>query len=349
MSITQALSSGFRSSANMFRVLVVLYLANFLLAALVTVGFKTAIDWALGNSMAVEKLLEGFDYTVYSDLALGQHHVLAPVIAQVVWFALFSMVLNVFFAGGVIASVEGQSFSFASFFESCGAYISRFFRLFLIFGILLVLVSFVMFFVLGILHSSLTENDVTEVPSIKLTIAFVFVFFIPVLIVLMMSDYAKIVTVLDDRKSMLKTAWQSMGFVVRHFLSTFGLQLSLVVISVVLIAGYWLLSDHLTMISGWGIFAGFVFQQVFVAARVWTRILTFASELDLYRTKSEVHEAQETLAFAPTQSPEPQPQPQPRPQPQLHPIVSAAKKPRPRKPAQRRPASRGTSRAKKRK
>lgn len=345
MSIINALSNGFRSSAKVFRMLAVLYLVNFLLAALLAVGFKSAIDLALGNSMAVEKLLEGFDYTVYSDLAMSQHHTIAPVLGQVIWFVLFFMILNVLLGGGVIASVESQTFSLGSFFEACGKYVWRFLRLFLIFGILLVLISVVMVFVLGVLHSSLTEQNVSEVPSTKLFIAFVFVFLIPVLIVAMMSDYARITTVLRDRESMLKTAWQSMVFVVRHFLSTFGLQLCLVVISAVLFTAYWFLTDSYSMTSGWGIFAGFVFQQVFIGARVWTRVLAYASETDLYREKSEAQEVQTTLSFAPTLLPVPEIQPPPEPSTRS---VAVSKKRPVRKPARKRSTSRRVSRGRRR-
>ena len=71
-------------------------------------------------------------------------------------------------------------------------------------------------------------------------------------------------------------------FVFRKFPFTYGLYLMLLVAPVVLIYIYTLLSDVIGMTSGIMILVMFLIQQLFIWAKAFTRIWTFASQYDYY-------------------------------------------------------------------
>ena len=91
----------------------------------------------------------------------------------------------------------------------------------------------------------------------------------------------KIVVVVQDEHSMLKTAWRSTKLVFRHFFRTFGLQLLMVLVPVVLFVIYMWLDLSIGMTSGMTILVMFVFQQLFIVSRAWTKVFFFAGEVSL--------------------------------------------------------------------
>jgi hypothetical protein len=98
----------------------------------------------------------------------------------------------------------------------------------------------------------------------------------------MMADYAKVATVVNDARSMLKTSWQAIKFVFRHFFSTVGLQLSLILILLIGVIIYLVLEAQIGMATPFAILIMFVIQQISVGFKVWTRVMTFAGELELF-------------------------------------------------------------------
>jgi hypothetical protein len=107
-------------------------------------------------------------------------------------------------------------------------------------------------------------------------------FLFVVMLVVMMADYAKIAAVINNSNSMLKASWQGIKFVFRHFLSTVGLQLSIILLLLVAVTIYLILEAQIGMATPFTILVMFLIQQLSVGAKVWTRVLTFAGEIELY-------------------------------------------------------------------
>ncbi len=292
-----ALTAGLRSTNKSFRIVLLLYVSNFLIAAILAWGLHSILASTLGDSMSLERLVKDFDATVYSDFMFKDGSRIYALLSQLTWLILFYSLINTLLGGGTIAALkneEGQ-FSLRVFFENCGMYFFRFLRLFLIFGAILALSSFTLIAIFGVIYSMLTSNAVSEVLPFALAIILFLFFLFVVMIIVMMADYAKVATVASDAKSMLKTTWKSIKFVFRHFLSTVGLQLSIIVILVVAVIFYLLIESKVGMATPFTILLLFLIQQASVGFKVYTRVLTFAGELELFKTFES--EAEEPIAI----------------------------------------------------
>jgi hypothetical protein len=280
MNILQAFATGFRRAMSEWKMILLLYVANFLIALPLAMAFRSNLASGLGQSMDSSNLMQGLDFSVMLDF-LNQHRDgIRAIMQQIFWVVLLYMLINTLLAGGILTVVRDkkEKFSASAFFGGCGAYFLRFLRLFLIFGILLVVVLSIAGGVLGGIGNSITDNSTSELTDFWMRIATLLVVSLVAMLIIMIADYAKIIVVAHDEHSMLKTAWRSTKLVSRYFLRTIGLQLLLVALFIIYIS----LDLAIGMASGMTILLMFLIQQLFIVSKAWTRVFFFAGELSLY-------------------------------------------------------------------
>lgn len=290
MSIVNAFSSGFRRSGSEIKMALVVYLLNLLLAIPLALAFRSALAAGFGVSLASEQLLQGLDFTAFQDFMRANGERLLTVINQVLTFLILSMLLQTFLAGGILSVLQDHERKFvaASFFKGCGTYFFRFFRLFLIFGIILVLVSLIVAGILMAVVGAMGEASTSEVTDFWVRIAAIALFCVPIILVLMAADYAKIHIVLHDERSAFRACGKGFGFVFRKFFAAFGLELLLLLIPVIVMVLYVLADLAIGMTTGLTILLMFFIQQLVMAIRAWIRIFFFASEMSFYRSLQRV-------------------------------------------------------------
>lgn len=288
MSILRTISFGFRRATTERKMVLVLYAINLVIAIPLTMAWRSVILAGLGDSLASSRLREGLDFTVFQDFMKIHGEGLSAVLYQISWFMIISMLVNTFLAGGILGAIrdEREKFSASSFFSDCGKYFIQFLRLFLIFVVLLFLAAAVFGALVGIADDALTKNVTSEITDLWVNVSALVVFLIPLTVILMVADYAKIGVVLSNERSMLNSAWRSTRFVFRRFARTLGLEILMVTIPIVFFAMYLSLDLAIGMTSGLTIFVMMVIQQIFMISRAWTKVFFFASEMSLYQSLS---------------------------------------------------------------
>jgi hypothetical protein len=286
MSILQAWSSGFRRGLAEPKMTVLLYVLNFLLAIPLALACRAVLSDGLGSSMAPSNLMPGLDYTVWQDFSNVHGQELSAIIGQLSWIILLSMLLNTFLSGGILSELcaERKKFSASSFFAGCGNFFFRFFRLFLIFGVLLFVTAFLLMGILVAAVDALTENSTSEITEVWVGVIAAVIFLIPVVLLLMIADYAKVSVVVHDDRSMVKTAWRALKFVIGHLLGTFGLEVLMLLVPLVLFAVYLKLDLAIGMTTGTTIIVMVIIQQLFLLSRAWTKVFFLAGELAYYQS-----------------------------------------------------------------
>jgi hypothetical protein len=333
----KALTAGVRSTNKSYLMIALLYAINFLIAAILAWGFHSVLARTIGDSMSLERLVKDFDYTVFTDFMFKYGGRITALFSQLSWLIFFYLLLNTLLGGGTIAVLKNgeEKFSLRSFLGNCGMFFFRFFRLLLIFGVILFLVGFLATAAFGLIYNALTTSAVSEVWPFTFAIILILLFLFFVMLIVMMADYAKVATVVNDARSMLKTSWQGIKFVFRHFLSTVGLQLSIILFLLVSVLLYLLLEHQIAMSTPFAILVMFLIQQVSVGFKVWTRVLTFAGELELFEEFGEATELPKPIPAAVPAQPS-----MPVLAPEEQPPSVVKKQPEKRKRVTRRPSTR---------
>ena len=265
------LRSGFGLAAGSWRVLVALYCFNLILVLPLVLAFRATFAVLLGAFPAIEELFPGFNFMLYNDLTRTFGHAVSMVSASFFPVAVLSLILHAFLGMG-LAHVLDAGGSIREFFSAVGSFAGRATRLLLIFlvagGLLLVAWGFLC----GTLFALMTSGQATEDTYLRGILVFVLLMGAALAVVSLGAEYARIFTVRENGRSMLRNAWRGVVFVVSHpvrIVSIHGFLLVSILISAVL---YWFLESIVGMTSTVGVILLLFLQQTFVVVRIFIRM-----------------------------------------------------------------------------
>ncbi len=284
MKIFNAYNAGFVSAAKSKKMATVIYAITFLFALLLAIPFHATINKIAGNSMDINSMIKGFDYTTYTDFLRTAGHAISPFVSAAFWFGVLYLIFTVFFAGGVlkILNEEDKKFSARLFFENCSVFFFRFLRLSIYLLILQVIFALIVFFPLAAIVTMVSAAVQNEAVLFYIVLIGVIVYLFFFILLLIVGDYAKIILFNNDSRKSLKSIWLSVKFVIRHLFSTYLLYLFILIAPIVLFLIYFYLDSAIGMVSGFTIFIMFLIQQILIWARTWIKIWFLGSEISLY-------------------------------------------------------------------
>lgn len=290
MSILKAFSNGIRRAISEPRMVLVLYVVNLLMALPIAMAFRAVLVSGFGASMAPAEMMRGLDFTTFVDFMNVHVEEVSAVLRQISWAIAVFMLINSFLAGGILTVLRNEhgKYSISEFFGGCGTYFARFLQLFFVFAIVLFVVVLIMTFILAVLSKVFFEDSTSEVAFIVFTIVQIILFLLPVILLLMIADYSKISIVVNNERRVLKTAWRSTKFVFNKFFRTFGLELLMLLVPIVLFAFYLLLDLAIGMTTDLTIIVMLIIQQLFMVSRAWSKVFFFAGEMSLYQNLQPV-------------------------------------------------------------
>lgn len=247
------------------------------------VPFYVALDQLIGASPLADRFLGSVQIDYVVDLFYSGDQAL-PILEGLVVVGVFLAVpLAAFLDGATLAAfLEREPFSLARFLGGGGRYLGRFLRLIVI--SLLYLVGALI--VYGLFRAGV--NAVTEGPEfapyrLHLMAVRWTVLGLLLLLVGMIFDYAKIITVVGDLRSVSRAALAGTRFVAQNLRKTLGLYLTLVLASLLLLVGYRLGDAVIHEESLPAILLALLGQQAYLLLRQGIRVTFLSSQLALYR------------------------------------------------------------------
>ncbi len=283
------------------------YLLTLLLALPMASVVRNAIGDDLGESLTAGRVADGVDYewwqafeqratglaTTFTPSIVGfaaplqnisdlaDHAAVPTAVAGAVGAYLL---IWAFLVGGVLDRYARQRPTRpAGFFSACGVFFFRFLRL----G-LLALAAYALLFgaVHGWLFDGLYERvtrDVTvERSAFFVRLGLYVVFGLLVAAVNLVFDYAKIRAVVEDRRSMIGALRAGARFVWRHRTATIGLYLVVGALFALVLAAYAAVAPGVWG-PGWSTARGLAVAQLYVLARLWVKLVFYASETSLFQ------------------------------------------------------------------
>ena len=162
-------------------------------------------------------------------------------------------------------------------------YAVRFLRL----GIVAAIVYGLLFRVLhpwlfGKLSGDLTHDLTAERPAFVVRLALYGIFAIALAVCNLVLDYAKVRTVVEDRRSMFGALVGAVRFLRRNGAAAATLYLADAVLFAVVLAAYATVAPGAGS-TGWSMWLGFAIGQLYVLARLWVKLVFWASETALFQ------------------------------------------------------------------
>ena len=286
-----------------------LYLAT--LGAVLPMGLALheSIDAQLGNSLAADRMADGVDTVWWDEFTARSTGIERTFRPQIIGFAavlsnLSAMADNApprgavaalvigyllvwaFLIGGVIDRLARQRpLRGAGFFSACGHHVFRIARLGVAVGVVYwLLFDVVHRWLFGDLVRMLTRDLTVERNAFLLRMVLYALFGLVVVGVNLLFDYAKIRLVVEDRRSVLGALLAAWRFVRRRPGATLGLYLVNGLLFVAVLGAYALVAPGVGA-PGVGMWAGFLAGQAYIAARVFTKLVFYASETAYFQSE----------------------------------------------------------------
>lgn len=283
------------------------WVTTLLLAVPLAVVLRDMIGTHLGSSLAAETAASGVNWdwwqefrqqatglgTTFGPSVIGFASVLrhvsdlldngrmAPVLAGVVsaWLVLWS-----FLSGGMLDRFARNRPTWASgFFAACGTHFFRFLRL----GLVALAAYYVLFawvhpWLFDRLWTVLTRNVAVERTAFLVALALYGVFASLLLVVSLVFDYARVRIVVEDRRSALGAVAAAARFLRRHAVRVLLLYGLIAATFLVMAAIYWLVAPRAGS-AGLGLWLGIAVAQAWILARIWLKLVTYASAVSLFQ------------------------------------------------------------------
>lgn len=268
-----ALLTSFRSLTGSLRFVWLIYSITLMVGLLAALPFYTTLLTEGQDSREFLKLLDGFDYTVYSDFMHRSERAISPLMSVGRWLVILYIFLSIFFSGGILAlfSQSSRRISRGEFFAACSAYVGRYVRLFSV-VLLFVLVGAVVWLVVGILVGVLLSDVFTERGLFWIEAGFFALFALSATLILCIGDYAKILMFRHDEQRAFRAFGQAGRLVLRNLTRTYGLYGLFIGMGTALFGLYFLL-DGLILMQNWlTILLMFTIQQALIFGRVGLKI-----------------------------------------------------------------------------
>lgn len=307
MTTIAAFGEGMRRVGRAPAILAGVLLLTFLVALPLGIVLGGMLSDHLGDSLAARDAASGVDYDWWQEFSaqatgvgasfspsiLGFGAVLANLgamadnrsqVPAVAAAGAVYIVLWILLAGGIIDRYARNRQTRANgFFSACGVFFFRFLRLGLFaLGFYWLLYAFVHPALFDGLYPWLTRDFTAERNAFAVRILLYAVFGVPLLACHVVFDYAKIRAVVEDRRSMIGALLAAVRFIVRHPVQVIGLCLLNGLAFLVVVAVYALVAPGAGG-PGWSFWIGLLVSEVYLLARVWVKLLFYASQTALFQ------------------------------------------------------------------
>ena len=279
------------------------------LVSLQTLALRQMLEQHLGASLAADTAASGVNYDwmqEFGDQATGLGATFRPTIIGfgafldnlsafidnthrpivVVGTASASIVLWIFVSGGIIDRYARDRATRAhGFFAASGVFFFRFLRLAVVMAIVYgLLFGYMHPWLFDRLYPRMTRDLTAERTAFFARVALYVVFGLVLGACNLIFDYAKVRAVVEDRRSALGAIGAALRFIQRNLAAAVTLYLAdfaLFVLVVAIYAGVTPGSGG----SGWMIWIALAIGQVFVLARLWVKLVFWASETALFQSR----------------------------------------------------------------
>jgi hypothetical protein len=304
-----ALRDGIRRVGKAPAVVLGVYVITLLMAAPLGIIMHEVIATDLGSSVAAEDAAVGVNWEWWEEFqshATGVARTFNPRIlgfaavlhnqsnlvdnqlprGEVMLAVVAYLGIWTFLVGGIIDRLARQRrVASVGFFATCGTFFFRFCRLGLLAGAAYWIVfGMVHVWLFEDLYDLATENLAVERTAFFIRIALYATFAILLLPINMVFDYAKIRAVVEDRRSMVGAVLAAIRFIRRRPHATVSLYLLNGGLFLAVLSAYAVLATSPSS-GGPSMWFGFAVGQAYVVARLFTKLVFYASQTSFFQSQ----------------------------------------------------------------
>ena len=283
--IIKSLKYGFSQLWQYKKIWFILYSLTLALAMFVAYPLHKYLDKQVGNSLMINDIVEGFNYTFYADFMNHYGDGISPILNQSFYLILLYLMLFIFLTGGIVKTFihRPHFYSPAIFWSNCAAYFGKIFRLSIYFFVIhgIVLGAFLVIF--SIITNGMSPTNLESEGIIFIAIKFMTpIYILFASFFFMWQDYTKIALVKNEYNWIFQAMKDALIFIKNNFRKAFGLYLlNMLLLGLLFIINYFITSAF-EINSDNTIFLSFFLSQLFIITRLGLKLINLSSATHLY-------------------------------------------------------------------
>lgn len=286
MKIFIALKSAIVRLPRIWKGALIFWFMMFMLVSLLAVPMKGVLKSGFGRSMIIEKLKDGINVEVFSDLGATLTSLFSFFTAGFLLILLSGFVINNFFTAGFFYySKQGPgTFSMSEFFSES---VKKFWSFLIISVIMHLIFLFLTVLVIVLPIAIVSQSDTPgEGTLFKACVILFSIFILLLMVLLLVADYARAWQVTQEKNLCFK----AIGFGFRQTFRTFGSSYTLMIILLIvqLISGglsFKFISGFMPTTGG-GIFLLFILSQFLFFIKIMLKVWRYASVTELMQLEN---------------------------------------------------------------
>lgn len=280
--ILQSLKTGFARMWQNKRMLWPFFLANFVFGMILMLPFRAIVDSFAGRSLMGGKLAAHMDMDFVFDLLAHKKDLFSVLSLMVFVVPLVYWLINLFLSGGAFAVfTSGNKYERRTFWGGAANHFGRFVRLSLwsipVLAILFAVQFLEPLFLKIAYHSDAPQNISYWGGWVKFGIRT-----LSLLIFAVIFDYARILTVVQDERKMIRALWRGIKFTFGNFAKVFTLAFLFLIVGSVVLVVYNPVANALSAANAMVVLLLFLLQQLYMFWRMALRLSLFAGEVTLF-------------------------------------------------------------------
>ncbi len=275
-------------SVKSWKGVLITWLFSLIMVSVLAIPLRGALKSALGSSMITEKLLDGFDPSVLSELGSAFKLFVSFFSAGLFLLLIIGFLVNIFFAGGLFNSVRKgvERRTFQEFFRSS----ARHFGSYLVIALIVrVIINFVTGITIAIpLIVVASGNNISTKASIIIVSAAILLTITVMSILLLVADYARAWQASNEKSGCFSAIGFGFSETFSRFWSSFPLMLIILLIQVLYLLAVFILISDWHPLTGIQVFLLFLISQVLVFGKILLKTWRFGSVTSLMEENSKV-------------------------------------------------------------
>ena len=279
MKILKIFEKGFQTTNKRLRVVVYLWLINFIFSVLIVTPVYFLLKKDLSGSLMSDQILKGSELLWLGDIIYKYQDILPALVGWFLIPGIFFMLLYIFLYGGIIGRIAAQDekINLTSFLSDSSKYFFPFLRVSLVSLAAYLVVFGGIHGIISALFNLWKKSASTEWPLILSSILEFLILVLLFSIVRMFFDYVRVRLVVEKSKKAIRATLLNMSFIGKRFFRAWFLYLLVGLITAIFGVIYLGVYQPLPKI-GVLLIVGFIWQQMYVLSRMWTKILFYSTE-----------------------------------------------------------------------
>lgn len=268
MNVKGSLLSGLRRALLSWKFTLIAWLCYAVPVLLIVIPLRGALKIAYGKSMITDKLAEGFDFRVFSDLGPVLKSIMASAWSGLFLVLIISFVLNAFITGGLfeILKKEKTRLTTSDFFSAASQYFGAFLIITILVSLMIVFFIAVASIVIVIIIN--TSGTGSEKNNFLIQVSSLVLIFLIIPVFLLIADNSRVIRASGVRLTGIRSLVAGLNYTFSRFWSSYFAVLPVVISQVVFGAAVMYYISAWKPVTWKGVFLLFVVSQILFYIRL---------------------------------------------------------------------------------